>query len=158
MTQQITICQLSKQHYQEIVAIANDLSEWFDDSGRANIAIDIRHQTGYVALDQHEVIGFVSLFVYEGALNIGWIGVKRAYHHQGIGRKLIEETIRHARKIGLDTIKVYTLGDSVDYAPYEATRKFYAGCGFRVFQRSQTDNPNCPEEMKLQYDISRITA
>lgn len=149
----IKIRKLAIKDYDAIVEIANDLTEWFDEVGRQNIAIDIQHQQGYVAVNNADVVGFVSLFVYEGALNIGWIGVKRAYHRQGVGKMLVEKTVQHARKNGLHTIKVYTLGDSVDYPPYEATRAFYKRCGFTIFQRSQTDNPGCPEEIKLKYEI-----
>ena len=51
-------------------------------------------------------------------------------------------------------IATVTLGESVDYPPYEATRAFYKKHGFAVYQRNQTDNPNCPEELKLKKVIT----
>jgi hypothetical protein len=52
-------------------------------------------------------------------------------------------------------IATYTLGDGVDYKPYEAAREFYFRRGFTVYQRSKTDNPGCPEEIKIRKRIAR---
>ena len=147
------ILRMKSKHYQGILKITNNLKEWFDELGRKFIAIDIKHQEGFVAIENNNVTGFVSLFVYNGALNIGWIAVKRGNHRKGIGEKLINATINYAKKLKINTIKVYTLGDSVKYKPYEATRNFYYKQGFKVFERCQTDNPGCPEEMKMKYEI-----
>jgi hypothetical protein len=38
----------------------------------------------------------------------------------------------------------------VAYEPYDSTRAFYDSLGFEIYQRSQTDNPSCPEEIKLK--------
>ncbi|MBN1518025.1 hypothetical protein JXA32_15790 [Candidatus Sumerlaeota bacterium] len=54
-----------------------------------------------------------------------------------------------ARDMGLDELATYTLGDSVECAPYEPTREFYWKHGFRIYQRNQTDNPECLEEIKI---------
>ena len=45
------------------------------------------------------------------------------------------------------------LGDSVEYQPYEETRRFYWKCGFSVYKRAQTDNPGCPEEIWISKPI-----
>ena len=58
-----------------------------------------------------------------------------------------------ARQNGLDEVATYTLGDSVDYEPYEATRRFYFRCGFEITQRNRTDNPNCPEEIRIRKTV-----
>jgi ribosomal protein S18 acetylase RimI-like enzyme len=133
-----------------IVAIANELPEWFDEHARSTaIPTDIRHQTVVVATDGDDVVGFISLYVSDGRWNIGWIGVARARHRQGIGQKLVRKAEEKATAMGLSEIAVMTLGDSVDYPPYQATRSFYFKNGFEVFQRSRTDNPGCPEELRL---------
>jgi hypothetical protein len=49
------------------------------------------------------------------------------------------------------TLQVYTLGDSVDYEPYERTRAFYRALGFVDFKREpHPDNPECPESLFLR--------
>ncbi|MDQ7780396.1 MAG: hypothetical protein RDV41_11930, partial [Planctomycetota bacterium] len=59
------------------------------------------------------------------------------------------------RDMGLAELATVTLGEGVDYAPYEATRAFYKKHGFVVFQRNKTDNPNCPEEIKMSKRIAQ---
>jgi hypothetical protein len=67
---------------------------------------------------------------------------------------LLRELEKKARELGIPEIATYTLGDRVDYAPYEQTRAFYFKNGFSIYQRSQTDNPSCPEEIKISKKIS----
>ena len=59
------------------------------------------------------------------------------------------------RQLGLAEIATYTLGDAVDYEPYESTRRFYFARGFKVYQRSTTDNPGCPEEIKIKKQLAQ---
>jgi N-acetylglutamate synthase-like GNAT family acetyltransferase len=81
--------------------------------------------------------------------------VHREHHQQGVGSRLIERAERAAAEMGLTELATWTLGDAVDYEPYERTRGFYAKHGFIIYQRSWTDNPNCPEEIKLSKRIAQ---
>ena len=67
----------------------------------------------------------MTLYVAEGRLHIGWLGVDKAFQRQGIGSRLIAAAEMRARDIGIDELATYTLGDSVEYQPYEETRRFY---------------------------------
>ena len=58
------------------------------------------------------------------------------------------------RSAGIEEITTDTLGDSVDYAPYEGTRAFYFKHGFQIYQRAPTDNPVCPEEIKIRKRVA----
>ena len=133
-----------------IQAVVQDLPEWFDSRALAvSIPTDIRWQQVLVAETAGRIVGFVSLYVAEGRLNIGWIGVLRHLHRRGIGSRLLAEAERQARAKGIEQLGVMTLGDGVAYPPYEQTRAFYAKHGFLVRQRSRTDNAGCPEELHL---------
>lgn len=137
-----------------MIDIARALPQWFDEDARQRaIPIDLRFQDGYVAEMDGELIGFITLYVAEGRVNIGWMGVHPSHGRQGIGTKLIAAAEAYCREIGVYQLATYTLGDSVEYPPYEATRAFYVKQGFEVYQRSQTDNPGCPEEIKLKKSI-----
>lgn len=139
-----------------VLSVAETLPEWFDEDARMrSMPIDLRHQDGFVAVSDGELVGFLTLFVAEGRLTIGWQGVRRDLHRQGIGGRLIGVAEEAARSMELEELATYTLGDGVDYEPYERTRAFYEKQGFRVFQRSQTDNPGCPEEIKISKRIAR---
>ena len=146
----ITVREFAESDYAAVVAIAENLPEWFDEHAR-RIAIptDIRHQRVFVAVDGDAVVGFISLYVSAGKLNIGWIGVAKHHHRMGAGQRLLQRAEQSARTMGIHELAVFTLGDSVDYPPYEQTRSFYFKNGFKVYQRSKTDNPGCPEELKL---------
>jgi hypothetical protein len=56
-------------------------------------------------------------------------------------------------KNGIKLIQVYTLGDRVDYPPYEGTHKFYYKNKFIEYRRVQTNNPDCPEELFLRKEL-----
>jgi ribosomal protein S18 acetylase RimI-like enzyme len=141
---------LVESDYAGVGEVVADLPEWFDEKARStSIPFDIRHQRGYVATRQGEVVGFITLYVAEGKLNIGWLGVKSKLHRQGIGRLLLAKAEKVAQEMGIDELATYTLGDSVEYEPYARTRQFYFANGFQVYQRNQTDNDGCPEEIRI---------
>ena len=118
------------QHGREVAA---GLPEWFDKRATTtSIPIDIKHQRGFVADRQGKVVGFITLYVAEGKLNIGWLGVHHDLHRQGIGRALLAKATDVARELGLRELATYTLGDGVDYEPYERTRQFYARHGAKT--------------------------
>ena len=150
----IQIQPLEEEHYAGILTITEGLPEWFDETARSkSILTDIRHQEGFVAVSEQRVVGFMTLYVAEGRLHIGWLGVDKAFQRQGIGSRLIAAAEMRARDIGIDELATYTLGDSVEYQPYEETRRFYWKCEFSVYKRAQTDNPGCPEEIWISKAI-----
>jgi GNAT superfamily N-acetyltransferase len=140
-------------HRQGIEAVVTDLPQWFDVNARKNIPIDVRHQRVLVATSGDKVLGFVSFYVNEGAVVIAWLGVLREWHGKGVGRALVGALVQEAKRNGILAITTYTLGDSVRYEPYESTRRFYKALGFVVYMRTKTDNPGCPEELRLRLAI-----
>jgi ribosomal protein S18 acetylase RimI-like enzyme len=140
---------LVEADHSDVIEVVAGLPDWFDETAIISIPIDIRHQRGFVAERRGKVVGFITLYVAEGKLNIGWLGVQPDLHRQGIGRLLLDKAEEVARQLGVPELALYTLGEGVEYEPYERTRRFYFANGFQVYQRSQTDNPGCPEEIKL---------
>lgn len=148
---------LVEADHPDIIEIVAGLPDWFDETARTiSIPIDIRHQRGFVAERHGEIVGFISLYVAEGKLNISWLGVRYDLHRHGIGRLLVEKAEDVARQLGVKAVALYTLGEGVEYEPYERTRQFYLAIGFDVYQRSQTDNPGCPEEIKMSKVVSEV--
>jgi len=151
----INIRPISTEDHQAIMNIVNELPEWFDGRARNHsIPIDLKHQDGFVAESDGRIVGFVTLFVSEGRMNIGWFGVERTRRRKGIGSRLLAQVELKAKGMGLKEIGTYTLGDSVQYTPYEATRAFYWKQGFKIYQRNKTDNPSCAEEIKISKRIA----
>ena len=146
----IEIRAIEERDHRRILEIAEALPEWFDADARGrSIPADIRHQHGFVALSDEKVVGFITLFFAEGRLNIGWLGVMPGCQRKGIGTRLIGCAGDFAKQHGITELATYTLGDSVDYKPYESTRAFYFKQGFTIYQRNKTDNPGCPEEIRI---------
>jgi predicted N-acetyltransferase YhbS len=151
MNESMIIRETTRDDYAGVVQIAESLPEWFDQTARSHsIPIDIQHQGGFVAIQDGHVVGFVTLFVADGRLQIGWLGVGMGFQRKGIGKALLRRAEERALELGLAEVATYTLGDSVDYPPYEQTRMFYFQNGFEVYQRNQTDNPGCPEEIRIR--------
>ena len=152
----IQIQPLDKEHYSGVLAIAENLPEWFDESARSKaVPTDIRHQLGFVAVSGQRVVGFLTLYVTEGRLHIGWLAVEKGSQRQGLGGRLLEAAETKAREMGIDEVATYTLGESVAYQPYEVTRNFYWKHGFSVYKRSRTDNPGCPEEIWISKQVEQ---
>jgi GNAT superfamily N-acetyltransferase len=152
----MVIRRLTSEDHAAAVAIAEALPEWFDATARRlSIPTDLKHQDGFVAWHDDTAVGFITLYVAEGRLNIGWLGVRKEHQRRGIGQALLRKAEDRARDLGIREIATCTLGDGVDYPPYEQTRGFYFGNGFRVYQRSKTDNPGCPEEIRIKKEVDQ---
>ena len=150
----IQILPLENKHHVGILTIVENLPEWFDETARSrSVPTDIRHQHGFAAVADQKVVGFVTLYVAEGRLHIGWLAVDMGYQRQGIGSQLLEAAEMKARNLGINELATYTLGESVEYQPYDLTRSFYWKCGFKVYKRSRTDNPGCPEEIWISKQV-----
>jgi len=145
---------LEKEHHAGILEIVENLPEWFDETARTrSVPSDLRHQLGFAAASNHNVVGFITLYVAEGRMHIGWLAVDKPFQRQGIGSRLLDASEAMARKMQIDDIATYTLGEEVDYQPYESTRQFYWKHGFKVYKRSRTDNPGCPEEIWISKPV-----
>ena len=146
---------IQPQDHAACVAVVKTLTGWFSpDAQDRAVPADLKYQQGFLAESDGRVVGFITLFVAEGRLNIGWLAVRRDYHRQGIGGKLLARAEQRAAELGLSELATYTLGDSVEYKPYEMTRAFYFKHGFQIYQRNKTDNSECPEEIKIKKRIA----
>jgi ribosomal protein S18 acetylase RimI-like enzyme len=153
IAQEITIRTYTNLDFEQLIDIGKTLSEWFTKNGISHMSIDLRFQKGYVAVIDSQIVGFLSFFTVEGEGQIGWMGVIPELHRNGIGRMLVNQLVSELKEVGVKTLRVYTLGDSVDYEPYARTRAFYRGVGFRDFKRFEQDNPECPEQLIMIMDI-----
>jgi GNAT superfamily N-acetyltransferase len=144
---EINIRDYKPEDFKGIIEIAESLPEWFTKNGLENMKKDLGFQPGFVAEKDSDRIGFLSYFVSEGVGQIGWMGVLKELHRNGIGRKLVERTSSALKSAGISRLRVYTLGDSVEYEPYARTRAFYWAVGFEDHERIKQDNPECPEQL-----------
>ena len=80
-----------------------------------------------------EVVGFLSAEHFGPDLHIWEVAVAHEAQKQGVGRRLIDEATRHARKTGLSSLTLTTFQDVAWNAP------FYARIGFEAVV-PDTDN------------------
>jgi len=116
---------------QEVLA---DLPDWFDlpDSTTeyVNAARDLPL---WVARDEKTVVGFIDLATTStAAAEVQCMGIKRAYHHQGIGRQLMTELITNARQTAT-YLQVKTVAPG-HYTTYDQTNAFYLAMGFEPLE------------------------
>ena len=142
--------------HQKVSSMVQQLPDWFNKEARRNIKIDLEFHQGFIAEDTAgEAIGFLTFYVYEAVGVIGWLGVLSDKHRTGVGTELLTAFEDEMKKNGIHLIQVYTLSDSVDYPPYEGTRKFYFKNKFIEYRRVQTTNPECPEELYLRKKLDQ---
>jgi GNAT superfamily N-acetyltransferase len=85
-----------------------------------------KHDAFYIkAMDGDRIVGVLDLVVSQGVAKIKDIIVDHKLRKQGIGRKLMEEAERMARKVGAHKMFLETGED------WEA-RKFYKSLGYKV--------------------------
>ena len=146
---------MTSDDFVAMFAVARALPEWFNDDGISQITEDVHHQKGAVADVEGDVVGFVTWCTHDdGVGEIAWIAVSAGYHRRGIGSRLLKFAEDDLRNSGVTEVLVETLGESVDYEPYERTRAFYRAAGFRDFKRVMTDNPGMPESLTLKKRLS----
>ncbi len=134
--------------------LARRLPEWFTPGGLEHMALDFQFQHRRVAVAlAGEVVGFLTFNVHEGEGQICWLGVAPEHQRQGVGRALLTEIEHELRTAGVRAVTVETLGDAVDYDPYEKTRAFYRSMGYRDAKVLQLDNPECPELLTLRKEL-----
>lgn len=147
---------MRKDHWENILNVASSLIEHFTESGLEQLALDLKTQKGLVVLLDSSVEGFITYFSYQGAVEIGWMGISKKCQGSGLGKGLIKELVKELKELGFKKVQVKTLDESVEYEPYEKTRQFYYSQGFQKKSVNYyEDNPECEAESVLE--LSFIT-
>ena len=116
--------------------ILSALPSWFGiEASIATYLTQVREMPFYVALAGQQPIGFVALKIHNAyAVEICVMGVLAAYHHQGIGRRLIAECESYCFNNQVAFLTVKTLDESHTSPHYEKTRLFYLAMGFKPLE------------------------
>ena len=125
------ILQGNQQYVDGCLSIAKDLRQYFNESGIKTMREDLTKHLLYIALENKEVHGFLTLVQKnEKVFEISWMAVKLGQQHQGVGSALIEFVFEELKAQGVKLLEVKTLAEDVEYQPYEITRAFYRKMGF----------------------------
>jgi len=150
---EITIRNGNTSDTKAVLQIAESLDDWFNDDGIKFIKQDLEFQRLIIAEADAEPVGFLSFFIYEGIGYLGWIGLYERCHGSSAGEMLFLEFERIMKKSEINILQVKTLGESIDYPPYDRSRNYYKKMGFKKHRTEITDNPECPEELILRKQI-----
>lgn len=114
--------------------ILYDLPEWFGIEESTQSYIDEAKDLPVFSIND---IGFISLKeTSEDTIEIHCIGIKKEFHHQGLGTKLyhhVEEIIKEKYKFA----QVKTV-DEGHYQEYDQTVSFYKALGFSKLEVIET--------------------
>lgn len=106
-----------------------------NEGGRAECAHAVRAQGGLVAVEEGEVVGFLTLQRHDPrSAEITWMAVRADRRRHGIGKRLIERAARDLASEGVELLSVLTLAESEpeerETDNYADTRRFYRALGF----------------------------
>jgi ribosomal protein S18 acetylase RimI-like enzyme len=106
-----------------------------DEGGRAECARAVRTQEGLVAVEEGEIVGFLTLARHDlRSAEITWMAVHAERRRHGIGRRLIERAVEDLSRDGVQLLSLLTVSDSEpeerESDNYADTRAFYRALGF----------------------------
>lgn len=116
--------------------ILEALPAWFGipESVEDYVAAADRLPTAIASIGAEDV-GILSWLVRTPfAAEVYVMGVLPKYHHQGVGRRLLDHAENSLTKDGVEFLQVKTLSSSSSNKGYEKTRAFYLSCGFRPLE------------------------
>ena len=128
MSSNIRIKKTNKVDEAHAIAIASP--DYFVKECWSEIKRDLEKASFFGAFEGDEMIGFISYAeVAKGVTEIKWLAVKKEFRGQGIGSRLINETLKIIPK-KYKLCKVRTLAETREDEGYSKTRKFYEKLGF----------------------------
>jgi N-acetylglutamate synthase-like GNAT family acetyltransferase len=106
-----------------------------DEGGRDQCARAVRTQQGLVAVEDGDVVGFLTLDRHDPrSAEITWMAVRADRRGRGIGRRLIERCASDLSGDGVEFLSVLTVAESEpdwrETDNYADTRAFYRALGF----------------------------
>lgn len=113
--------------------ILETLTEWFGNKVALEEYVEQVQKYPYWAAfkEDRQCVGFFSIKMhYKQTGEIFVCGVLPEYQHKGIGKAIYKKIERVFRSERCKYIVVKTLSDTVNYEPYDRTRKFYKSVGF----------------------------
>jgi ribosomal protein S18 acetylase RimI-like enzyme len=105
------------------------------EQGRRDCAAAVRRDTGLVAIEDADVVGFLTyVYRFDEAAEITWMAVRADRRRRGIGHALIDRLSEQLAAEGRRVLLVLTVspsdpGDEPDDG-YQSTRAFYRSTGF----------------------------
>lgn len=128
----ISIRDLFPEDIPYCAAINRALPDWFGlEEGLAEADRYLRNHTGIVAVEDGEVVGYLTYMRhFPESAEISWMAVAAARHRRGGGRALLRHLEEELAASGVRILSVKTLAASHPSPEYATTRAFYTAMGF----------------------------
>ena len=133
--------------------VLRDLPEWFGIEEATEYYINAVTKYPFIAVYiDNEAIGFYSLREENSdTLDMYVLGIKKKYHHQGIGTKLQSYVEEYAKTKGYKYLMVLTLSSSHKDLNYKLTRDFYHKYGFvDIFESNKIWDESNPTQIMIK--------
>ena len=115
--------------------LAKELPDYFNEQGLKSLTKDLESQELYGAFIDKKMIGFMTFRKADlAALEITWLAINPKYQNQGIGTKLVRETLNLFSNKGYKICYVKTLAETAEDDGYSKTRAFYKKLGFNTLE------------------------
>lgn len=120
--------------------VLRDLPKWFGIEESTQEYIEDVKTLDFYSVCNAELIGFMAIKeVYSEVANLHVLGIKKAYHKQGVGTMLYEYVEKNLINQGYKYVSVYTLSEKHSDLGYKKTRHFYEKVGFSPVFESATE-------------------
>ncbi|MCL2564369.1 MAG: GNAT family N-acetyltransferase [Defluviitaleaceae bacterium] len=120
--------------------ILHALPDWFGNENAIQNYIKISAELPFWGVfDKKEAVGFLAMKPHNSLhAELCVMGILTEYHHMSIGRGLFNTFQNYCINNNYKYISVKTLDSSINYEPFNKTRKFYKAMGFLPFEVNQT--------------------
>lgn len=126
-----SVARVATQHMRECIRIAEGLPEYFTQSALDALQQDLGRNTIWLAHEEQQIVGFACVLRKSSPVaEILWMAVEKDRRRRGVGSMLLDAASRELATAGVRLLMAKTLAPDVEYAPYEATRRFYEKKGF----------------------------
>lgn len=124
--------------------ISVTLPEWFGiPEANEKYAKGVRERLTFGYIVDSICVGLLSLeFPFENTANIYWMGVKREWHNQGVGKTLLQHAETTCLEKQVYLLSVETLSPKERDSNYLKTYRFYSKKGFRPLFELNTYSPD----------------
>jgi ribosomal protein S18 acetylase RimI-like enzyme len=110
-------------------------SKWFTTNVPDEALRDLMYHDVFCLQRDKEILSFLIFTSWDGMLYITLMGTRIEFQRQGLGSKLLEHFLQHARGLGFEYAAVMTVPEDVKPV-YGPTIRFYEKHGFQIIRRS----------------------
>jgi ribosomal protein S18 acetylase RimI-like enzyme len=120
---------------EEALRLAKELTDFFNEDGLKSLKYDLESHELYGAFLNNTLVGFITFRKADVAsIEISWLAIMTKYQNQGIGSKLVKDSLDIFSKSAYKICYVKTLAETVKDNGYLRTRAFYKKLGFNTLE------------------------